>query len=533
MNAVSLPPVYFLVVDDRESNLLTLEALLRREGLVLLKATSGTEALEYLLHYDVALALVDVQMPGMDGYELAELMRSTERTRRIPIIFITAGTADNQRRFRGYEAGAVDFLHKPVEPDILKGKAAVFFELYRQRQELTATMIENERLLEESQQFATALQEADRRKDSFLAVLAHELRNPLAPLRNGLELIRRMPADSEMAAQAREMMSRQLGHMVRLIDDLLDVSRIANGKINLKFEMTELRGVIDLALETSRPQVDIGAHDLTVDYPDEKIWVNADITRLAQMISNLVTNAAKYTPAKGKILIEVRRQERQVTIKVTDNGLGIPPEMLSEVFVMFTQVNRTLDRSQGGLGIGLALVKWLAELHGGTIAVESEGSGLGSTFTLCIPAEAGMVPSGNVELGQNEVVSGVQLRILVVDDNIDSAESLAMMLTLDGHQVRTSHEGTDAILVAKEFLPDVVFLDIGLPDMSGYEVARTLREEISLENTLLVAITGWGSDEDKRQGREAGFNEHLTKPVDSSHVEQILASLVRQRSGLE
>ena len=285
-------PAYFLLVDDLEENLLSLEGLLRRDGLVLLKARSGTEALELLLKYEVALAILDVQMPEMDGYELAELMRGTERTRRVPIIFLTAGVADRERRFRGYETGAVDFLNKPIEPDILRGKASVFFELYQQRRQIAAQR-------DELKSNAVALMEADRRKDEFLATLAHELRNPLAPIRNGLDILRASPAVPN-AEEIRDMMDRQLSHLVRLVDDLLDVSRVSKGKIELRKERIALSDVIKTAVDASDPLITAGRHELRLDLPDAPVWLDADLTRLSQVVSNLLNNAAKYTREGGK-----------------------------------------------------------------------------------------------------------------------------------------------------------------------------------------------------------------------------------------
>ncbi len=511
-------PVYFLFVDDREENLLALEALLRREGVEILKARSGPEALELLLVHEVGLALIDVQMPGMDGFELAELMRGTARTRRVPIIFVTAGSGDVQRRFRGYEAGAVDFLTKPIEPDVLRSKAEVFFELARQRDELRAAAEENARLVE-------SLRDADRRKDEFLAVLAHELRNPLAPIRTGLQLLRMAPAP-EVAPPARDVMERQLTHMVRLIDDLLDVSRISRGRIALRRERVTVRSVVDLAVEGSRPFLEAGRHTFLARVPEEPLELEADPTRMAQVISNLLTNAARYTPSGGRIELTVERDADRAVIRVTDNGLGIPPEMLPKVWEMFTQVNRKLERSQGGLGIGLSLVRRLVELHGGTATAESEGLLRGSTFTVRVPlatTPAARPPSPDpVERAAPE-----GRRILVVDDNVDAAESLSILLQMSGHEVRTAHDGEAALAMVGAFRPEVVFCDIGMPGMDGYEVARRLRAleqgpRAEAGRAVLVALTGWGSADDKRLAREAGFDHHLTKPIEVTDVEATL-----------
>lgn len=527
---MSVNPIYFLLVDDLEENLLALEALLRRDGLELLKARSGADALELLLKYDVALAMVDVQMPGMDGFELAELMRGIERTRRVPIMFLTAGTADWQRRFRGYEAGAVDFLWKPIEPDILRSKADVFFQLDRQRQELMrqrdelkAATEEIARLLNESQQYAAALKEADRRKDEFLATLAHELRNPLAPLRTGLQILKLKPNGPE-SDQAREMMDRQLAHMVRLIDDLLDVSRVSSGKLVLRKERVTVQAVAQSAIEASRSLIEGGQHELHVALPEEPLYLEADATRLAQVIGNLLTNAAKYTPPSGRIDLTVKLAGPQIIIDVTDTGTGIPREMLPKIFELFTQVGQTLDRAQGGLGIGLALVKRLVEMHGGTVFARSEGVGKGSTFTVCLPLNP-EVTSDNAERDRaaGEVARFAARRILVVDDNVDAAESLAMVLQLDGHEVQAVHGGEEAIDLATKFRPEVIFLDIGLPGLNGYDVARELRRTPNMDKVVLVALTGWGSDEDKQKSRDAGFDFHLTKPIENAAMHEVLA----------
>lgn len=388
----SAPPVHYLMVDDREENLIALEAVLRRDELVLVRANSGAEALEAMLEYDFALALIDVQMPEMNGFELAELMRGTERTKRIPIIFLTAAGDDKQRRFRGYETGAVDFLHKPIEPDILKSKAEVFFELYRQREEvsrqrdeLKSLLEENSRLLEQTREYADALKKADRRKDEFLATLAHELRNPLAPILNAVHLVRWGNLDPSEYVEVHEIVERQVQHMVRLIDDLLDLSRITRDKIELRREIVSLQDVARNAVETSTPIIEANKHHLTTDLPPQPIRVEGDAVRLAQVISNLLNNAAKYTPEGGQIDLLVSSTGNMATVSVRDNGVGIPAEMLADVFGMFTQVSQHLPRAQGGLGIGLTLVKRLVEMHHGRIEARSEGEGQGTEFIVFLP----------------------------------------------------------------------------------------------------------------------------------------------------
>ncbi len=371
-------PVKFLLVDDLPENLLSLEALLRREGLLLLKAKSGDEALELLLDHDVALALIDVQMPGLSGFELAELIRGNERTRRIPIIFVTAGSHSAERRFEGYGAGAVDFIQKPIEPDVLRSKTEVFFELYRQRQ-----MIAEQRDVLREQ--AEALRLADKRKDEFLAILAHELRNPLAALHGGLNMLLRRP-DGPQAPRIGGLMQGQMSHLVRLVDDLLDVSRITQGKIELRKTAFDLRDALTAAVEMARPAIEAKRHGISVRVPDQAVDIVADQVRMTQCIANLLNNAAKYTPDGGSVVLSLEETGETVRVRVTDDGLGLTPEAATSIFRLFAQVDDHLPYSHGGLGIGLSLVKQLVELHGGTVSASSDGPGKGATFTIALPA---------------------------------------------------------------------------------------------------------------------------------------------------
>jgi signal transduction histidine kinase len=384
-------PVKFLLVDDLPENLLSLEALLRREDLLLLKAKSGDEALELLLDHDVALALIDVQMPGLSGFELAELIRGNERTRRIPIIFVTAGSHSSERRFQGYGAGAVDFIQKPIEPDVLRSKTEVFFELYRQRQKIA----EQRDVLREQ---AEALRLADKRKDEFLAILAHELRNPLAALHGGLNMLLRQP-DGPKAARIGGLMEAQMSHLVRLVDDLLDVSRITQGKIELRNAAFDLREAVTAAMEMARPAVEAKRHDISVRMPDHAVDIVADQVRLTQCVANLLNNAAKYTPDGGKIALRLEDLGETVSVTVADDGLGLSPEASASIFRLFAQVDAHLQHAHGGLGIGLSLVKQLVELHGGTVSAASDGPGKGATFTITLPASRDLrsdrpVPNG-------------------------------------------------------------------------------------------------------------------------------------------
>ncbi|MGA9659498.1 MAG: response regulator [Asticcacaulis sp.] len=521
-------PVPILLVDDLKENLLSLEAVLRHPSLELIQARSGTEALEILLKRDVALAILDIQMPEMDGFELAELIRGSERTKSIPIIFLTAGSADRQRRFRGYEAGAVDFLQKPLEPDILRSKVGVFSDLYRQRQQIirhsesvAAFAQDNIRLLAESRAAALALKEADARKDEFLATLAHELRNPLAPIRNGLQILRMAP-EGKRTEDVREMMDRQLTHLVRLIDDLLDVSRVSRGRIDLHRKRIALQDVLTSAIETSQPIIEASQHHLETLIPETPIWVDGDLTRLAQVVSNLLHNAAKYTPEGGHITLQATTHDHMAEITVSDTGLGIDEDMLPRVFDLFAQVERHLDRSRGGLGIGLALVKKLVEMHGGTTSAASEGLGKGSTFTIHLPlalseqAQDTITPDGT-----QATVSA--LNVLVVDDNVDSAQTTCWMLELAGHKPTVVHDGPSALVKAKDMHPDIILLDIGMPGMDGYEVCRQLRSDEATQSITLIAQTGWGQESDRQRAFEAGFDYHITKPMSLGHLSELMA----------
>lgn len=370
-------PVKVLLVDDLEENLVALEALLRRDGLTCLMARSGEEALELLLVHDVALALLDIQMPGMDGFELAEIMRGIERARHVPIIFLTAGSADLQRRFRGYEAGAVDFIHKPIEPDILRSKARIFFDLFDQRRQLVAQRDELTELTE-------ALQTTDRRKNEFLAILAHELRNPIMALSAGLQLLEKREG-TDAARQIRGQMDRHVHHVSRLIEDLLDTARIDQGKISLKTERLRLQDVLTFAVEASEPSILAASHRLVLDIAEDAIWLEADYARVAQIVSNLLNNAAKYTPQGGEIRLSARCDGDYATIEVADTGVGIHEDMQDRIFDLFAQVKRTDGEAPQGLGIGLSLVRQLVELHHGTIALKSSKPGHGSVFEVRLP----------------------------------------------------------------------------------------------------------------------------------------------------
>jgi PAS domain S-box-containing protein len=377
-------------------------------------------------------------------------------------------------------------------------------------------------------QIGEALKEANRRKDEFLATLAHELRNPLAPLYNGLQILRLAGNDGKSLSSIQDMMARQLAQMVRLVDDLLDMSRIDRGKIELRNERLNVATVIESALETSRPLIEAGRHELIVRPSADPVWVTGDLTRLAQVVGNLLNNSAKYTPEGGHIWLTVERRGDQVLIRVRDDGMGIPCEMVPKIFDMFTQVDRNLKQSQGGLGIGLTLVRRLVEMHEGKVEAVSEGAGRGCEFIVTLPLAAELTTEGCNGQPNEKCERGAQApirRILVVDDNKDSAESLSLLLQLKGNEVKVVHDGPSALEAMKEYRPAVVLLDIGLPGMSGHEVARKLRETQEGKGVVLIAQTGWGQEEDRQRSTAAGFDAHLVKPLDFAALQSVLAKL--------
>jgi len=374
------------------------------------------------------------------------------------------------------------------------------------------------------------LRENDRRKDEFLAMLAHELRNPLAPIYNATQALKRVGGPDPQVRQLRDMIERQVKYMSRLVDDLLDVSRITRNKITLRKENLEMLTVVGRAVETSRPLIDARKHHLNVSFPHDPVLVEGDLTRLSQVISNLLDNAAKYTEEGGNIWLSVENEGSQVVIRVKDDGVGIPPHILPHVFDLFTQADRTLDRSQGGLGIGLTLVRRLVELHGGRVEARSSGHGMGSEFVIYLPAATRAESNLEVPAPVAGVTSVNRCRILVVDDNVDAAETIAFLLKFDGHDVRVAHDGLAAVESALAFRPQAILLDIGLPGLDGYEVARRLRRLDETKDMILIALTGYGRNEDRVRALTSGFNYHITKPVDPVEVELVIKNLATNRS---
>jgi two-component system CheB/CheR fusion protein len=374
-----------------------------------------------------------------------------------------------------------------------------------------------------------SLREADRRKDEFLAMLSHELRNPLAPILNAVGVLKRPGLSDEQLEWARGTIERQVENLTRLVDDLLDVSRITQGKIALKRENLDLTAVIARALETCRPIIEARNHKLTVNLPPRSVRLNGDLIRLAQVISNLLGNAAKYTDEGGAIRLTAETVNDEVVVRVEDNGTGIPAEDLPRVFDLFIQADRSLDRAQGGLGIGLTLARGVVEMHGGRLEVFSDGPGRGSEFVARFPAPAdapGVACESSAVVKDAWTEASKTCRVLVVDDNVDSAESLSVALAMEGHKTKTAHDGPSALQLARAFRPQVTLLDIGLPGMNGYEVARKLRKQPGGRKTTLIALTGYGQEEDRRKSKEAGFDHHLTKPVDYDTLASLINSLV-------
>ena len=403
-------------------------------------------------------------------------------------------------------------IHRIALPDGQYGVVCYFVDIS-----------ERMRLSSELRQQAVELSEADRRKNEFLAMLAHELRNPLAPISNAVYVLRLQNTEEPRQQQALAIIERQVEQLVRLVDDLLEISRINTGRIRLHQERVTLNGIAENAVETVRPLIEQRRHSLETSLPPQPIWLYGDAARLEQVVVNLLTNAAKYMDEGGHIWLTVAQEGDQAVLRVRDTGVGIAPELLPRIFDLFTQAERSLDRSQGGLGIGLSLVRRLLEMHRGTVEVYSE-VGQGSEFVVRLPVALSTAPLP-ASPSEHTTPTGSFLRVLVVDDNVDVTTTLAMLLEVSGHQVRTAHDGLAALEAALDFRPNVVLLDIGLPRMNGFDVARKIRQQLVLKDVVLVAMTGYGQESDRRRSMEAGFDHHLVKPVDFHNLQQMLASV--------
>jgi len=395
-------------------------------------------------------------------------------------------------------------------------------EIGRRADALQAANRTLEHEMDVRQKAEDALIVADRRKDEFLATLAHELRNPLAPIRTGLDILRIRSGDAQATQRATDIMERQLRQMVRLVDDLLDVSRINTGKFAIKMGRVELKAVVNDALEVVRSYIELHGHELVLDLPDRPVFLHGDATRLAQILSNLLNNAAKYTNRGGRVTLSGRVEDKTLVLEVTDTGIGLAPDMLDSVFEMFVQVDSTLERTNAGLGVGLSLARKLVELHGGTITARSEGLGRGSCFSVRLPIVVEPEPLSKPTPAA--FISTETYRILLADDNVDFVNSIGALLTAMGHSVVITHNGPDALAAAARFCPDYAFLDIGLPQMSGYDLARGIRQLSSGAMTVMIAVTGWGQEKDRQLAFEAGFDHHMVKPVRFEQIEEILGN---------
>lgn len=555
-------PVNILLVDDQPGRLLTYRAILEPLGEHLIEASSGMDALKRLMENEYAVILLDVNMPGMDGFETASLIHQHPRFEKTPIIFVTAVNVGDLDRMRGYKLGAVDYVSVPLIPEILRTKVSVLAELYRKRRELqlanaqlSAANIaleaekarELERLNASLQDANTALgarnqelqqeigvrvdveerlREADRRKDEFLATLAHELRNPLAPLLNALNIRRLSSPDMEDPLQ--DMMERQLAQLVRLIDDLLDVARITRGKLALRKQVTTLADVLNAAVETATPVIDSGGHRLQLQLPDHPVPLHADHARLSQVFANLLNNAAKYSDAGGRIDIVATLGGDTVDVCVRDTGIGLGSEQIEHIFDLFSQADTAIEKSRGGLGIGLTLVQHLVDMHEGSVTVQSGGLGKGSEFSVSLPIDPTLTLSEGASgaARPSTTPSITRRRALVVDDNRDAADTLAMMLELIGMDTRRLYDPLQVEAEFASFAPEIAFMDVGMPGLSGYDLARNLRAHAeTTREVVLVAVTGWGQPEDRRRTREAGFDHHLVKPPELDAIQSICASL--------
>jgi PAS domain S-box-containing protein len=685
-------PINILIVDDEPRNLVVLETVLDDPGYRIVRAESADQALLALVAKEFALLILDVRMPTMTGFELAHLIRQRKKTEQVPIIFITAYYKEDQHILEGYGTGAVDYLHKPVDPVILRSKVAIFAELHRKSRALevanralvaevterretqkrlhelndtleqrvaerTAALLErtmlqesqqgqlrasedfNRSLLEgtadcvqvldlegrllhlngpgmaqmeidelaplrgkywgllwpqesqemlkhsvgeagagratsftalrltssgvrqwwnvsvspvhdsvngrvvrilavsrdvtEARETEQALRASDEQKDNFIATLAHELRNPLAPIRNAVNLMRRTESADSRLTWCRDVIDRQVTQMSRLLEDLLDVSRYARSKLTLRWDRVAVGSVMEHAIEIAQPWIDRGGQEFEVRVPPEPILLTADLTRLAQVISNLLINAAKYTRSDGHIQLSAVEEGGEVVVRVKDDGIGIAPEHLARVFEMFTQVPSAKGDSQGGLGIGLCLARGLVEMHGGQLSAYSAGLGQGSEFVVRVPLtgaselpamaapQAGMVAAPGLE----------KRRILVVDDSRDSADSLTLVLRSSGHEVFTTYDGEEALLMAQQFHPDVALIDLGLPSVDGLEVCRRIRAQAWGAGMLLIAQTGWGQEYDRHRTQAAGFDHHLVKPLDLQLLDAQLRRAGKSGSG--
>ncbi len=555
-----------LLVDDQPARLLSYAAILGGLGLDLVSARSGPEALMRLMEREFAVVLLDVSMPGMDGFETAATIHDHPRFERTPIIFVTAVHDSEFDRLRGYKLGAVDYVSVPVVPEILRSKVEVFVELQRHRrnlqrlneqlgeanarleqfnsellaertrhlelfnrnlaaanEELAASNFKLQSEITERVRAETALKLADRQKDDFLAILAHELRNPLAPIRSAVDTMNGVDCTDRSFVVARDVIGRQVTHLTRLVDDLLDVSRISRGSITLTRQPVTLEAIVKRTVETVEPLVAERQHELAIDCGDPALEIDVDATRLVQVLSNLVDNAAKYTDCGGRIELVVHDSGDAVSFAVRDNGRGIPPEAMANLFTMFSRAHD--PASPAGLGIGLALARKLVEMHGGSIEARSSGAGSGTEVMVTVPRGRARVQpvSAPAPRPAQQADRCPRRRVLVADDNEDALAMLALLLESEGHEVCTAANGAQALEFAETFQPEIAFLDIGMPSMSGYDVATRMRTRPWGQKISLVALSGWGGKQDVQKAMASGFDAHIAKPAGIEALSALLA----------
>jgi signal transduction histidine kinase len=543
--AEKIAPIPILIVDDEPKNLVVLESILTDPDYRLVRAHSADEALLALVAEQFALLILDIRMPGMTGFELAEVIKKRKKTAQVPIIFLTAYYSEDQHVLEGYGSGAVDYLHKPVNPQILRSKVAVFVELHRKSRDVAlangALLQEvkerrhaeeqlrqlNDTLEQRVQERTEELRQANRLKDEFLAMLGHELRNPLAAIMNAVQVMHLSSGDAARISRSVALMDRQTRNLRRIVDDLLDVARVTRGKIELRREPADVVQIVSHAIDVVRPHLRAGEEIALKAEGTSALSIDADRTRLEQAIVNLLLNAIKFTDQDRRIQVFVEQTGQSVVITVADNGIGIAPEMLARIFDLFAQADRSLDRSQGGLGIGLFICKRLVELHGGTITASSDGPGRGASFRIELPLlyrpalEAPPIVEFKNAATAAEPAS--TQRVLIVDDNADAAVTLAWLLSQHGYKVEVAYDGEGGLKAANDFKPDILLLDIGLPGIDGYELATRLRSE-GFATARMIAVSGYAHESDMERSRAAGFNEHLAKPVDIDLLVKLLGA---------
>ena len=484
--------------------------------------SNGADTLEQINTFKPHLVLSCIKLPGISGTEILQQLRANPETCTLPFLLLS-DLADENLRVEGLNAAVICIIKPFSNAELLARISAqlAIAALENKAIERERKLIEEvKKQLEQNIIVEHALQEANKRKDEFLATLAHELRNPLAPIRNALTAFKASD-DPKRHNEALDLIDRQLQQMVRLIDDLLDASRITLSKIELKNEYLRLKEVIEDSLEICAPLVSDCGHKLTVSLPDEDIYLYADKVRISQIFGNLLNNAAKYTHKGGRIELSAKAQNDEVTISIKDNGIGIPQDKLRQIFEMFAQVDTSLERSKGGLGIGLTLAKSLIEMHGGKISASSDGIDKGSTFSVTLPTV--QKPAASLENKPADITKlKDDLKVLVVDDNEASAKTMGWTMEALGCDVMLAHEGVVALKIAEDYKPDLILLDIGLPGMNGYEVCKAMRLIPALSSSIFIAQTGWGEEKHKKLSQEAGFNHHLVKPVDMEQLRKIL-----------